>query len=267
MAWTGGEEGFLAQSAEAGELVDGAPAADCAGEVLNGAGVVGEVLDLGAGRTAAFQYGGSVQSIVPAVVAEHLVGDALGSCTFAPDDNTVWVAAEGFDVFLDPAESHPLIEKTGVAGAFGEKLLSLHEAVHVEAVVHGDGYNRLAHVLADFDDPREVVLRVRDGAGVEASSKDPDEDWEGLGVIACGSHDVQVEAVFGHAEVRSILHAAVTLLGCIADVCKGLVKALWPTPSKISHWWLGEGDSQESVLIPGCQVSSLVGSVDGGSDR
>lgn len=69
-------------------------------------------------------------------------------------------------------------------------------------------------------------------------------------VASCRADDVEIEAVLGHVEVATPLHAAIALLRGIMSSVEGGVEALWMTESKVAYWWLGEGDPEKGVLIP-----------------
>lgn len=211
------EELFLAQPAKTCELVCSVPAADSAREILHRTRIVRQILHLRSGRSATFQNRCSVEPIVAAVVAEELVCNALCSCALAPNGDTIRVTTESSNVLLNPTKRHPLIEETSITRSFSKKLGCLHKAVHVETVVHRHSDDRLAHILTDFDDAGEIVLRISYRAGVEATAKYPDKHRERMCEVAGRSNNVEVQTVLGHVEVASKLHAAVSLLRSIAD--------------------------------------------------
>lgn len=47
--------------------------------------------------------------VVAASVGVQVKADALGTCAFAPYSDTIWVAGEAGNVFLDPSEGETLI--------------------------------------------------------------------------------------------------------------------------------------------------------------
>ncbi|KAK3082574.1 hypothetical protein LTR53_020228, partial [Teratosphaeriaceae sp. CCFEE 6253] len=86
--------------------------------------------------------------------------DALRAGALAPQRHGAGVAAERGDVLFHPDHGGALIEQAGVAGAFSEDGGVLEEAPDAEAVVDGDGNDRLAGVRGGLDNAGQIVLLV-----------------------------------------------------------------------------------------------------------
>ena len=84
-------------------------------------------------------------------MTEHVISYALGTCTLAPDCNFIGVASKGAYILSNPLQSKPLVQKTGVARSFFQKIESLEESPDAQTVIQADSNYRLANVLAYFD--------------------------------------------------------------------------------------------------------------------
>lgn len=182
----------------------------------------------------------AIQAIIPAIVAEQVVGDALRSRALSPDHHPAGIPSEGGDVFLDPPQGEPLVHEASVAGPLGHQAGSLQKPPHPQSIVHIHGNDRLAQILAHFDDAAEVVLGIGRRAGIEPTAINPNQDGQ-VGVVSGRADDVQCETVLGDGEGRVVLHAAVAVLRCIPGVVKRGVDALGPSEAQIPQGRLGIG--------------------------
>jgi hypothetical protein len=98
--------------------------------------------------------------VVLAVVGDKLHAQRTGTSRLAPDGHLVSVTTKGGNIVLDPLESQALVSERNVASTRSLHFIAEEETPLSEAVVDGDGNDRLLFLDRLVNDVREVVSWV-----------------------------------------------------------------------------------------------------------
>lgn len=100
------------------------------------------------------------QIVVFAVVSDELHSQRTGTGRLAPNGDLVSVTTKSGNVILDPLEGQALVSECNVASTSSLHLIAKQETPLSEAVVDGDGNDRLLFLDGLVDDVRKVVSWV-----------------------------------------------------------------------------------------------------------
>lgn len=78
-----------------------------------------------------------------------------------------------------------------------------------------------------------------------------------------GADDVDIQAVLGHIEVSTVLHAAEAVCRSVPNFRKRCIKWLRMPKPKITKGRLGKRDAEEGILIPCLEMDTLLGTIEG----
>ena len=190
--------------------------------------------------------------------------DRSGASRLSPDGDLACVATESTDVLLHPVEGKTLISQSDVGVATAGDLLRGEQAPTCETVVDRDTDDGLANLHAVLDNERKVVARITAAAHEQTTSVDPEADWQRLVLVARGTHDVEVKAVFRDrvAElVTTVANTGVGILSCLVSAVVGRVQGLRVLEAESVNRRLGVRDTQEVVLVVSGRVDTGDGTV------
>ena len=120
--------------------------------------------------------------------------DGHTACGLAKDQDPLGVAAEAFNVFLDPPQSGDLIQQTHIAGkaVFLPQLGNAEKAQSTAPVI--DGHEDRTPLVEGLS----IKFRLRAVAAGKAAAIDPEQNRQFLPCLFRRGVHVQVQAVLGH---------------------------------------------------------------------
>lgn len=90
-----------------------------------------------------------------------------------------------------------LVPKTDVQRSIFGELIGAGKSPQAEPVIERDGYDGFPNCYRLFYDEGKIVTLVRTASVLETPAVDPESYGELLVGIACGAHDVQIQAILG----------------------------------------------------------------------